>query len=92
MAAWPSGKAEACKAFTPSSNLGVASKFFFNFRLDFVAKKVRALPKLRKEFHHLHDGSFAVCLALDFYLVAKHAHNLDTASMLERGCGRFIVC
>ena len=25
MATWPSGKAEACKAFTPSSNLGVAS-------------------------------------------------------------------
>ena len=24
MATWPSGKAEACKAFTPSSNLGVA--------------------------------------------------------------------
>ena len=24
-AAWPSGKAEACKAFTPSSNLGAAS-------------------------------------------------------------------
>ena len=24
-ATWPSGKAEACKAFTPSSNLGVAS-------------------------------------------------------------------
>ncbi len=24
-AKWPSGKAEACKAFTPSSNLGVAS-------------------------------------------------------------------
>ena len=27
-ATWPSGKAEACKAFTPSSNLGVASKAF----------------------------------------------------------------
>lgn len=27
MATWPSGKAEACKAFTPSSNLGVASSF-----------------------------------------------------------------
>ena len=25
MAMWPSGKAEACKAFTPSSNLGIAS-------------------------------------------------------------------
>ena len=25
-ATWPSGKAEACKAFTPSSNLGVASR------------------------------------------------------------------
>ena len=25
VATWPSGKAEACKAFTPSSNLGVAS-------------------------------------------------------------------
>ena len=24
MATWPSGKAEACKAFIPSSNLGVA--------------------------------------------------------------------
>ena len=28
MATWPSGKAEACKAFTPSSNLGVASIFY----------------------------------------------------------------
>ena len=28
MATWPSGKAEACKAFTPSSNLGVASIFW----------------------------------------------------------------
>ena len=27
MATWPSGKAEACKAFTPGSNPGVASKF-----------------------------------------------------------------
>ena len=26
MASWPSGKAEACKAFTPGSNPGVASK------------------------------------------------------------------
>ena len=26
MAPWPSGKAEACKAFIPSSNLGGASK------------------------------------------------------------------
>ena len=26
LATWPSGKAEACKAFTPSSNLGVASR------------------------------------------------------------------
>ena len=26
MATWPSGKAEACKAFTPGSNPGVASK------------------------------------------------------------------
>ena len=25
MATWPSGKAEACKAFTPGSNPGVAS-------------------------------------------------------------------
>ena len=25
MAAWPSGKAEACKAFTPGSNPGAAS-------------------------------------------------------------------
>ena len=29
-AAWPSGKAEACKAFTPGSNPGVASKFVFS--------------------------------------------------------------
>ena len=29
-AAWPSGKAEDCKSFTPSSNLGAAS---FNNRL-----------------------------------------------------------
>ncbi len=28
MAKWPSGKAEACKAFTPGSNPGVASIFF----------------------------------------------------------------
>ena len=28
MATWPSGKAEACKAFTPSSNLGVASIYW----------------------------------------------------------------
>ena len=27
MATWPSGKAEACKAFTPGSNPGVASNF-----------------------------------------------------------------
>ncbi len=27
MATWPSGKAEACKAFTPGSNPGVASIF-----------------------------------------------------------------
>lgn len=27
MATWPSGKAEACKAFIPSSNLGVAFLF-----------------------------------------------------------------
>ena len=25
LAAWPSGKAEVCKTFTPSSNLGAAS-------------------------------------------------------------------
>ena len=41
MAPWPSGKAEACKAFIPSSNLGGASKksrsrkrtgfYFFHF-------------------------------------------------------------
>ena len=29
MAPWPSGKAELCKSFTPSSNLGGASKLFF---------------------------------------------------------------
>ena len=28
MSTWPSGKAEACKAVTPSSNLGVASIFW----------------------------------------------------------------
>ena len=28
MATWPSGKAEACKAFTPGSNPGVASNFY----------------------------------------------------------------
>ena len=28
MATWPSGKAEACKAFTPGSNPGVASIIF----------------------------------------------------------------
>jgi hypothetical protein len=27
MAAWPSGKAEDCKSFTPSSNLGAALVF-----------------------------------------------------------------
>ncbi len=27
VATWPSGKAEACKAFTPGSNPGVASKY-----------------------------------------------------------------
>ena len=27
LAAWPSGKAEDCKSFTPSSNLGPASDF-----------------------------------------------------------------
>ncbi len=31
-AAWPSGKAGACKAFTPSSNLGAA--FDFNYLLS----------------------------------------------------------
>ena len=28
MATWPSGKAEACKAFIPGSNPGVASNIF----------------------------------------------------------------
>ena len=28
MAKWPSGKAEACKAFTPGSNPGFASRIF----------------------------------------------------------------
>ena len=28
MATWPSGKAEACKAFTPGSNPGVAFYFY----------------------------------------------------------------
>ena len=36
MATWPSGKAEACKAFTPGSNLGVASKFPSRFQRLFL--------------------------------------------------------
>ena len=45
MATWPSGKAEACKAFTPGSNPGVASKFlhflhfYFSENLYFCISK-----------------------------------------------------
>ena len=37
MATWPSGKAEACKAFTPGSNPGVASKFFKGVKMRYLA-------------------------------------------------------
>ena len=33
MAPWPSGKAEACKAFTPGSNPGGASKIVISYKL-----------------------------------------------------------
>ena len=45
MAAWPSGKAEDCKSFIPSSNLGAA--FDLN-RLERVFLIVLRIPTLRK--------------------------------------------
>ena len=36
VAAWPSGKAEACKAFIPSSNLGAAFYLIFTAVLLFI--------------------------------------------------------
>ena len=37
MAAWPSGKAEACKAFIPSSNLGAAFFVFYGLNSCVIA-------------------------------------------------------
>ena len=39
-ATWPSGKAEACKAFTPGSNPGVASSFSASMRNADMAQLV----------------------------------------------------
>ena len=43
MATWPSGKAEACKAFTPGSNPGVASKFLKELKMRYLVIFVTAL-------------------------------------------------
>ena len=43
MATWPSGKAEACKAFTPGSNPGVA---FFNWNFIQKYHKSRVVWKI----------------------------------------------
>ena len=49
MATWPSGKAEACKAFTPGSNPGVAS--IFNNRLAKAKRTYADMAQLVE--HHL---------------------------------------
>ena len=58
MATWPSGKAEACKAFTPGSNPGVASKNPSNAfgRFLFVrSENADALGLLRYAVEHRLD-------------------------------------
>ncbi len=57
MATWPSGKAEACKAFTPGSNPGVAFCLFFcvlyrgNFLQQFFIEKISFFDKNRYKLY-----------------------------------------
>ena len=45
-AAWPSGKAEDCKSFTPSSNLGAALNNGFGLKLSLILEAGLSFPKL----------------------------------------------
>ena len=48
-AKWPSGKAEACKAFTPGSNPGVASNFFseyFFYNPELIESFLKVEPEI----------------------------------------------
>ena len=66
MATWPSGKAEACKAFTPGSNPGVASNLALNADMAQLVEhhlaKVRVAgsnPVVRSRTSKLPAGSFS---------------------------------
>ena len=45
-AAWPSGKAEDCKSFTPSSNLGAAFFNGFGLKLRLISEAGLSFPPL----------------------------------------------
>ena len=52
MAAWPSGKAEDCKSFTPSSNLGAAflylsKKQYFPFKMPVFERMAPRVKRYR---------------------------------------------
>ncbi len=69
MAAWPSGKAEDCKSFIPSSNLGAA---FDPNKLERVFLIVLRIPTLRRILKRFaqnvsHLRSVAVLLLKDFH-------------------------
>jgi hypothetical protein len=50
MAAWPSGKAEDCKSFTPSSNLGAA---FIGYDSLEIFKFIKYLTLITMRAHQL---------------------------------------
>ena len=68
MATWPSGKAEACKAFTPGSNPGVASKFVLSppSRVVFLIPDTHFLPRWphQKSTAFVHSGEYALSIGL----------------------------
>ena len=50
MAAWPSGKAEDCKSFIPSSNLGAAFELNRPERVLFIVLRIPTLRKILNFF------------------------------------------
>ncbi len=50
MAAWPSGKAEDCKSFIPSSNLGAAFDLNSPERVFLMVLRIPTLRKILKFF------------------------------------------
>ena len=66
MAAWPSGKAEDCKSFTPSSNLGAAFVNGFGLKLRLISEAGLSFPPLSAGITGLAPQSMAFQQACPF--------------------------